>query len=212
AVLTAPFAGTVVARYLDAGATVRAGEPVVRLNQAGVLEARVGVPVDLARDLEVGQVFDLSLGETSVEATVAGVADDVDAATRSVTVRFSIDESADPAANRALAPGALVRLSLAEERVGRGAWAPLSAIAESYRGLWSVFVVVDEDGVSRIRRKDVTIIAIGDERVYLDGTIDEGDRIVRTAPFRFVPGQEVTVVEDATDGGVDAVDMSALPQ
>lgn len=198
AMLVAPFSGAIVARYLDAGTVVNAGQPVLRINQDGKLEAQIGVPGDLAADIEIGQAFDLEVAGRMVSAMVQGIGDDIEEATRSVAIRFSINEVENAAAASALTPGALVRLVLAEERRGRGAWVPLSAIVESYRGLWSVFVVVDEDNVSRIRRKDVTIVAIGEDRVYVDGTIEDGDRVVRAAPFRFVPGQEVKVV-----GGAD---------
>lgn len=196
--LVAPFSGAVVARYIDPGTNINSGEPVVRVNQSGVLEAKVGVPTDLAATIEIGQAFDLRLNGKRVSANVSGIGDDVDEATQSVTVRLSIYETSNTEVARLLVPGSLVRLVLAEERFGRGAWVPLSAIAESYRGLWSVFVVEDEAGTPRIRRKDVTIVAAAEERVYVDGTIDEGDRVVTSAPFRFVPGQAVEVTRTTT--------------
>ena len=49
ATLKAPFTGVIVGRYLDAGATVSAGQPVVRLNEQGSLEALIGVPFALCQ-------------------------------------------------------------------------------------------------------------------------------------------------------------------
>ncbi|MEL7485781.1 MAG: hypothetical protein AAGJ87_01045, partial [Pseudomonadota bacterium] len=49
---------------------------------------------------------------------------------------------------------------------------------------------------------DVEVIHIGNERVFIRGTIEDGDRVVAAAPFRFVPNQKVRIVEE--------VDMLAL--
>ena len=63
------------------------------------------------------------------------------------------------------------------------------------RGLWSVYVVVGEGENTRIARKDVEIIHIGNERMFVRGALEDGDRVVAAAPFRFVPGQNVEVTE-----------------
>lgn len=201
-VLRAPFSGFVVARYIDAGATVSAGQPVVRINEQGSLEAEIGVPLDFARRLSAGDVYTLTTDADDADATVLGVSDEVEAATRTRLVRFRIDEAGS------LAPGSLVRVALNEERRARGVWVPLVALQESYRGLWSVYVVeANEEGDEVIRRKDVTIISLGAERAFVSGTLEDGDQVVVTSPFRFVPGQKVTIVPDPDD----APGMAAAP-
>ncbi len=191
ATLRAPFGGVVVGRYLDAGATVTAGQPVLRINEKGSLDAIVGVPARFARRIGVGDEFEVASTDVSARARVTGVGDEIDAATQTVAIRLEIRE--DPG----FIPGGLVRLELDEERRGRGAWAPALALLESYRGLWSVYVVEDvEDGVGTVARKDVEIIHIGNERVFVRGALEDGDRIVAAAPFRFVPGQKVRIVSD----------------
>lgn len=183
--LTAPFAGFVVARYVDAGATVTAGQPVVRINQQASLEAEIGVPMELAATLDTDDHFDLLADDLTATGIVEGVSDDVDPATRSRIVRLKVEN--DPG----LVPGGLVRLTLSQERQGRGVWVPMAALQEGYRGLWSVYIV-DED--NKIRRKDVEIISLADDRAFVTGTLEDGDRMVTTSPFRFVPGQTVEIV------------------
>ena len=197
AALQAPFSGVIVGRYLDAGVTVTAGQPVVRINEQGSLDALVGVPARFARRIAAGDVFNVMSTDLVAAARVTGVGDEIDAATQTVAIRLEIKE--DPG----FIPGGLIRLELEEERRSRGAWVPALALSESYRGLWSVYVVVeDEAGDSRIARKDVEVIHIGNERVFVRGTLENGDRVVAAAPFRFVPGQKVRVI--------DEVDMAAL--
>ncbi len=52
--ITAPFAGTVVARYADPGDLANPGVPLLEIAGDGAREAVLSVPVQLARDLEVG--------------------------------------------------------------------------------------------------------------------------------------------------------------
>ena len=77
----------------------------------------------------------------------------------------------------------------------RGVWVPALALSEGVRGLWSVYVVVDDGEGASIARKDVEIIHIGNDRMFVRGTLQDGDRVVAAAPFRFVPGQKVNVTE-----------------
>ena len=199
AALQAPFSGVIVGRYLDAGVTVTAGQPVVRINEQGSLDALVGAPARFARRITVGDVFNVMSTDLVATARVTGVGDEIDTATQTVAIRLEIKE--DPG----FIPGGLIRLELEEERRNRGAWVPALALSESYRGLWSVYVVEeDEAGDNRIARKDIEVIHIGNERVFVRGTLENGDRVVAAAPFRFVPGQKVRVI--------DEVDMAALAQ
>jgi RND family efflux transporter MFP subunit len=185
-VLTAPFAGYVVGRYVDAGATVSSGQPVVRINQQAALEAEIGVPMELASTVGVGDRFDLIANDVTASGLVEGVSDDVDPATRSRLIRLRVEE--DPG----LIPGGLVRLALSQERQGRGVWVPMTALQEGYRGLWSVYIV---DAENTIRRKDVEIVSLADDQAFVAGTLEDGDRVVTTSPFRFVPGQTVEIVK-----------------
>jgi len=193
--LRSPFTGYVVGRYVDAGAVVQPGQPIVRLNEQGTLEATIGVPEAIARRLDLGDQYTLIAGELEAEATISGIAEEIDPATRTRAVRLAINE--DPG----LSPGALVRLELFDERRARGVWIPMTALQEGYRGLWSVYVVADiEQGVGTIERKDIEITSLGDDRAFVKGTLEDGDRIVTTSTFRFVPGQKVRIKTDLPPG------------
>lgn len=198
AALKAPFDGFVVARYADAGAVITTGQPILRLNENGTLEAEVAVPDRMADRITTGDRFDLLTDEGEASATVEGVSDEIDPLTRSRLVRLVISD--DPG----LSPGSLVRLALTQERSARGVWVPLTALQEGYRGLWSVYVVEAEDSEDVIRRKDVEIISLAEERAFVTGTIENGDRVVETSTFRFVPGQRVHVVSGMPAGAPNA--------
>lgn len=190
ATLRAPFGGVIVNRYLDAGATVTAGQPILRVNENGRLEATVGIPARFARRVRVGDVFKLSSADLSTDGTVTGIGDQINEATRTVLIRLEVLE--DPG----FIPGGLVRLALEEERRNRGAWVPALALTEGRRGLWSVYVAVEDEADTKVARKDVEIIHIGNQRMFVRGTLEDGDRVIAAAPFRFVPGQTITVTEE----------------
>ncbi|MEO1041051.1 MAG: efflux RND transporter periplasmic adaptor subunit [Pseudomonadota bacterium] len=187
ATLKAPFAGYVVGRYIDAGTVVQIGQPVVRINQRAELEAEIGVPTELASYIEVGDRYPLFAKDLQADGVVRGISEDVDVLTRSRKVRLAIED--DPG----FIPGTLVRIGLSQERRGTGVWVPTAALQEGYRGLWSTYVVVDDGDGQIIRRKDVEIISIGESQVFVTGTLEDGDLVVTTSPFRFVPGQRVRV-------------------
>ncbi|WP_306250733.1 efflux RND transporter periplasmic adaptor subunit [Parvularcula sp. IMCC14364] len=193
AVLRAPFDGVVVQRYVDSGATVNSGQPIVRINASGKLDALIGIPASFAARMRIGDTHTLEAATLFADAELTGIGDAINSSTQTVTARFEITE--DPG----FVPGGLVRLKLDEERLATGIWVPATALNESYRGLWSVYIVIDNENDDQIiARKDVEIIHIGDSRVFVTGTLEEGDRVVTAAPFRFVPGQRVTIVETAT--------------
>ncbi len=71
AVINSPIAGTVAVRYLDPGALVRPGVPVVRLLGTGAFVARFAVPPARAGELASGQ--EISFHIAALEARLAGV-------------------------------------------------------------------------------------------------------------------------------------------
>jgi RND family efflux transporter MFP subunit len=108
-VLRAPFAGVVVARYCDAGSTVRKGTAIVRLLESGELRARFAVPEEAAERVTVAMPVRLTVGDTVISGTVDKVAPEVDAASRLVFAEASLHE---PRATPHLRSGQVVRIYL----------------------------------------------------------------------------------------------------
>ncbi|MEZ6048521.1 MAG: HlyD family efflux transporter periplasmic adaptor subunit [Planctomycetaceae bacterium] len=61
--LTAPFAGTIIARDIDEGEVVTAGQMVFELIEDQNLEIWVGVPVELSSDVLSQDSFAITIGE-----------------------------------------------------------------------------------------------------------------------------------------------------
>ncbi|GAA3957470.1 efflux RND transporter periplasmic adaptor subunit [Allohahella marinimesophila] len=199
--LYAPFAGQILQRFVDQGSVVQAGQPVLRLNQSGALEARIGVPVNARKRVSEGERFKLTAGGLEAEGVVTALVSDVNTGTRTLTAILQIEN--DPG----FVPSDLVRLELDEIQRQTGIWVPAHALNEGLRGLWSVYVAVpageqttDESmpQVHELVRKDVEILAVQSRQIYVRGTLEDGDLVVADSTMRFVPGQLVSVVSNTT--------------
>ena len=186
--LRAPYAGRVVARLVDEGTVVAAGQPIVEILEDGALEVRVGVPPDTAARLEEGTRYDVSIGDRSLEGVLRTVLPRVDPATRTRTAIFELD-----GALPSIASGEIVHLRLPTQVDVEGFWMPLSALTESRRGLWAVYGIDDESGEPRVGRREVALLHAEAERAFVSGTLRNGERIIRAGTHRLVPGQRVRV-------------------
>jgi RND family efflux transporter MFP subunit len=194
-VLRAPFDGVVVQRYFDEGSVIGTGQPVVRLNEAASLEARIGLPVHLRKRLRVGSRQSILINGDRVNGVVTAIVPDLNRGTRTVTVILSLN------ANDAVA-GEPVRLLFEEQRRAEGFWVPTTALTEGVRGLWTVFVAMPlAHGTSAVReigRKSVEIIHIETDRVFVRGTLEDSDLVVVSGVHRLVPGQLAKIQDRAS--------------
>lgn len=147
--LSAPFAGTVTARFVDVGAFVPAGaaggaSSVVTLAETRLLRAQVPVPESESVFVKVGQPVRLTVeGLTNVlTATVSRHAGALDETTRSLLVEADL-----PNPEERLRPGmfATVRLGV-EERTGVRLVPTESLLVEKA----GAFVFLVRDGVCRM--------------------------------------------------------------
>ena len=92
AVLRAPIDGRVALRYLDAGALVHSGEPVVRLISAGEFMLRFAVPPEQAASIRKGAGVEVRLASLpmSLLGRVSQVAPRIDTASQMVFVEAEL--------------------------------------------------------------------------------------------------------------------------
>jgi RND family efflux transporter MFP subunit len=93
ATLRAKFAGTVALRYRDAGATVGAGTPIVRIVGQGGMRLRFAVPPDRMRALATGDRVEATIDtiEGTVPATVSQISPSLDPASGYVLVEAELE-------------------------------------------------------------------------------------------------------------------------
>ncbi len=188
-ILMAPFAGQIVRRTVDEGAVVQPGQTIFRLNESGVLEARIGVPTAYRRQVAIGDTYRIRANGLETEGVISGIVTDLATQTRTITLILTIEN--DPG----FVARDLVRMLLDEEIRRTGIWVPTTALNESLRGLWSVFVVEDTEAGQVVARRDVEIVSIEENRAYVRGTLAHGERVIASSTFRFVPGQRIIIAE-----------------
>jgi RND family efflux transporter MFP subunit len=96
AVLTSPIRGTVATRYLDPGAIVRSGTPIVRLISAGSYVVRFAVPPEQSARLHLGERIGFHPESRGIEmpGTISQIAPQVDTASQMVFAEADLDNPA----------------------------------------------------------------------------------------------------------------------
>ena len=181
----APFSGRVQARHVDEGSQVNAGQAILRLVESDQIEARIGIPESVAASLRQGDEYQILWEGRSNAAVLKTVLPEIDPATRTLTAVFTLSTQRLPL-------GAVVELALETQVPTPGYWLPLTALTESDRGLWGVFVIRDD---SSVERRLVEIIHAEANQAYVRGTLNPGERVVKTGVQRIVPGQRVNVLQ-----------------
>jgi RND family efflux transporter MFP subunit len=187
--LKAPFDGVITIRHVDEGTIVAGGAPVLSLMDDR-REARVGIPVAKRAQLEIGARVAIEIEGRDRECTLRQIVDTIDPATRTVEAIFDLPTGSDAV------DGAVARLALGTVLDQTGFWLPTTALTEGRRGLWSVFVLRPADGAHLVERRDVQLLYVRADRVFVRGAIEQGERVAIAGLERVVPGQRVLAVDD----------------
>ena len=184
--IRAPFSGVITERAADEGAIAAPGVPVLTLVETGALEIRIGVPVDIASRLAVGETYEMRVESQIVPVTLRSKTGVIGASQRTMTVVFDLPE------NAGVSPGSVARLEMEEALDQSGFWIPVSAMTEASRGLWAIFAIVpDAHDVPRVEKRLVDIVHAEANRVFVRGALEDGEMFVVDGLHRLVPGQSV---------------------
>jgi len=182
----------VLARPIDTGTVVAAGQPVFTVQQNNAFEVRLGLAQNQAFAMTTGQKHDLSFADIRLQGTIKSIANQRTQNTRTVDVIFSLDI----ADSISLIPGDLVSFKYSEEVEEAGVWLPKQALSTGIRGLWNVFVVADV-GQQKLISKSAEILYSEDDKSFVQGPFVQGDFIVINGTQRLVPGQNVNATSSA---------------
>ncbi|WP_417494700.1 efflux RND transporter periplasmic adaptor subunit [Maricaulis sp.] len=183
-IMTAPFDGVVTARLADEGAIAAPGQALLELVESDSLEIRVGLPPLLAARLETGREYRFIADGEPMTARFRAATGVVDRQTRTVTALFDIETGPASA-------GQVVRLAMATPIEAEGFWVPTSALAEGRRGLWTVYVLNEDEAGYRLEPRVVETVRIEADRVFVRGTVADGELVLASGIQRITPGQSV---------------------
>lgn len=190
-VLYAPFDGVVSRRFLDEGSVVAPGEPVLTLVEDLVVRVRVGLPIEDASRLSLGESIRVKVGSNSYSGTVSAVLPGVNPATRTKTVLIAL-----PEATGFSTLGRVARVGVEHTVHSVGFWLPIGALTRGVRGLWICYALGEEKGlkdanVRHLEQREVEVLHAEANRVYARGSLRDGDRIVASGLHRLALGQLV---------------------
>lgn len=199
-ILRSPFSGTIAMRLIDEGTIVAPAQPILRLIENDTIEARIGIPATVADQLPPNSYHKLQIGQKTYSARVLSVLPELDTSTRTVTAVLSLDKSTGVK----LLPGQIARLSLKKTVTSSGYWLPQTALVRRGRGLWSCYVLGEalesesptshETSIFRLQQRDVEVLYSEADRVFVDGTLNNGESLIVNGIHRLVPGQLVRVL------------------
>jgi len=183
--LHAPFAGVISERFLAQGSAAGPGTAVLRLLETGRLEAHVGVPLRLAKDISPGEQVQLKIAEQTLMGEVLAVGSELKARSNAVMIRVGISDVSNIAGN-------VVELQLEDKIEASGFIVPESALSASLRGLWRIYVLKSEGkNLYRVEARDLQLRFSGETEAYVTGGLHDGDTIVVDGVHKIVPGQIV---------------------
>lgn len=188
--LKAHFDGNVIARYMDEGSSFGiGGKPIIRLQESGKLEIHVGLPEKTASKLKIGNHYQFNQLGKKIDTRLRSILSEVDLNTRTVTAIFDIQDAQN------IRAGSIAQLSIVIDIMEKGFWLPTDALGESRRGLWSAYSLTPVPGhkeISKLARHDLQVIYTGVDRVFVRGTLNDGDIVVASGIHRLAPGFLVT--------------------
>lgn len=184
--IRAPFDGIVQTRQVDEGSIVAPGQTAMTLVEQGPLELKVGIPSDMVAYLRRESTYQFQVAGRRVHGKLKAILPVADQVTGTITAIFHIEDDT-------LYAGTVAELVLDAEVEAAGFWVSLSALSESQRGLWSVFVIKATQAGQVVETRLVEIIHRGDDAVYVRGTLRDGEQIVTGGTARIVPGQLVSI-------------------
>ena len=183
AVLRADADGVVMQVLAEPGAVVAAGQPVIRLAQAGPREAAVNLPEDLRPPLGTPALATV-YGSTAVgsPARLRQLSDAADPASRTYEARFVLEGAA------AQAPlGSTVTLRLRAAAATGSVAVPLGALHDDGRrtGVW----VLDPAGAV-VRFRPVQVRQLGAEEALVEG-VAMGEQVAALGAHLLHDGQAI---------------------
>jgi RND family efflux transporter MFP subunit len=201
AVIAAPFDAIIAHRFVDTGGVVAAGEPIVVLLERRGPQVRLGIGGTDVMGITLDEPIGISVGDRSFAGRVLRILPTRNSVSRDVTVIVGLDATLED-----VRQGDLARYTMNTPVDVHGFWVPIRALAESDRGLWSMYQIVqdlDEGGTTTgfmLARVEVELLYAEAERAFVRGPFDDDDRFVSDGLHRVTPGMRITPQVETSAG------------
>jgi membrane fusion protein (multidrug efflux system) len=205
-VIRATFAGRILVRHVDVGATVSDGTAVYDVADLAPLYADVQIPERQVARLQPGQMVRLLTNEdeTSLDAVIERIAPAVDPTTGTIKITLAIRSAGS------LRPGSFVRVGIVIDTHENTLVVPRSAlVAEGRR--WHLFRLANDEA-TQVELVEVTRGFEEGDQVEILGAVDAarplevGDRVVVTGASSLSDESKVQVMNEAAGEAETAED------
>lgn len=189
-VLTAPFDGFVTGRFLDPGAVVTAGQPILAVQFMRQVWVTVPVPEEASRTISLGipaRVTLDALPGRQFTGRVTQINPSADPQSRQFSVRITLESP-----NNLIKPGTFAHVAIETDRVRDAIVVPREAVQHDRDG--SFVMVVNNLNVAR--RRAVTSGVSGTDVIAIAEGLHPGEKVVTLSAYPLKDGQSV-----ALDGG-----------
>ena len=186
--LTSPFKAIVSTRNLDEGTVVEAGTSILRLVEDTQPKVKIGVPIDVANQMQPGSKQQVIIGGKDYNAVVSSILPEVNTATRTRTVVLQL-----PSVAATQSPRQIARLEISQTTDIDGYWLPITALVRGDLGLWSSYALVKSGNSQyfQAERRYIELLETQGDRILVKGTLQPGDEIIIDGTHRIIPGQLV---------------------
>jgi RND family efflux transporter MFP subunit len=189
----APYDGVITSRMSDEGSVINAGKPILEIIENSIIEAHVGMPAEFATAANIAEQVRLFRADGALidGFTIKSVVPTLNGQTRTMLVTFNLPHGV-------ASHGELINAIIKDTITADGAWIPLRALSSDVRGLWRVYKVFQDANGHYVRFENVQILYTDGDRVYVTGTIADGDIIIADGLKRLAPKQRVRLVPSNT--------------
>jgi RND family efflux transporter MFP subunit len=181
----APYDGVIAQRYVSMGDVVNVGASTMTLLSSAHQEVVIGVPISVVPLAKQQSPITITVGEQEWTATLLNAAPNLDAHSRTVSLRYQLPENSHTLEKE------LAHISLAQVIQQPGAWVPISALSGGVQGLWNVLVV---NNVEMVERRTVTVEHVTGTQAYVYGELFDQEKVISTGLHRVVAGQKVLAI------------------
>ncbi len=185
-VLAAPFDGFVTGRYLDPGAVVTAGQPILAVQYMRQVWVTVSLPEEVSRRIRLRQVALVSLDSIpgrTLYGKVTQISPSADPASRQFSARVTLDNP-----DFVIKPGTFAHMKI-ETGIVRGALVvPREAVRHGEAG--SYVMVVDDQSIAHER--PVTLGDSAPDVISVTSGLRAGERVITLTAFPIKDGQAVS--------------------
>lgn len=188
--IKAPYSGVVSKRFVSIGDVVGVGTSTLSLLSAESKEAVIGVnSADLQGIAQLGN-YQVRVGNQEYSAKLISNASNVDTLSRSVSLRFLLEEHAQ------VLDGELAYLSYQKTYQDSGFWLPTTALIDGIRGTWNVYSLSPIDDHQAVERRVVQVLFANNDSVFVTGELANGEQVITTGLHKVVPGQSVQIAAE----------------